>query len=184
MKLADIPKFMTDGYYRVNQSWDALEDWITSHQNIGHGMADLDLDPDFQRGHVWTPEQQISFVEFMLQGGKGSNEIRFNCVGWMRSMQGPFVLVDGKQRIEAARKFMRHDLGVFASKEKPEGYNLCDFEDAEKLGWGIDFVMMINNLPTRKAVLQWYLEINSGGVVHTKQELDKVRHLLSEEKMP
>jgi hypothetical protein len=27
--------------------------------------------------------------------------------------------------------------------------------------------------------LQWYLDLNDGGVVHTKEELDKVRGLLT-----
>jgi hypothetical protein len=28
-------------------------------------------------------------------------------------------------------------------------------------------------------VLQWYLELNSGGTPHTKEELDKVKKMLS-----
>ena len=30
-------------------------------------------------------------------------------------------------------------------------------------------------------MLQWYIEFNSGGVVHTKEELDRVRKLLEDE---
>jgi len=32
-------------------------------------------------------------------------------------------------------------------------------------------------------VLQWYLDFNSGGVVHTEEELKKVRELLESEKV-
>ena len=38
--------------------------------------------------------------------------------------------------------------------------------------------MGINNLKTRGQVLEWYLQLNDRGVVHTKEELDKVRRLL------
>ena len=31
----------------------------------------------------------------------------------------------------------------------------------------------INDLPTRKDVLQWYLEMNSAGTPHTKEEINK-----------
>ena len=110
----------------------------------------------------------------MLRGGKGSNEIRFNCVGWMEDFRGPFLLVDGKQRLEAVRRFLDNKLPVFI------GHYCGDFEDKLKLAH-VDFVMMVNSLPDLKAVLQWYLEINAGGIAHTKEELDKVRRLLASE---
>lgn len=42
------------------------------------------------------------------------------------------------------------------------------------------FDFIINDLQTEEEVLNWYLEMNSGGTVHTKEELDKVKHLLEE----
>ncbi len=171
---------MTDGNYQCNESWHSIADWVKRHQREQDGMAKLDLNPDFQRGHVWSKQQQVDFVEFMLQGGKGSNILRFNCVGWMQDWRGPFVLVDGKQRLEAALAFMDNRVAVFADRFNQEGYRLCDFED--KLGsFDPNFVCMVNNLNTREKVLKWYLEINSGGVVHTDEELDKVRKLLKQE---
>jgi hypothetical protein len=41
---------------------------------------------------------------------------------------------------------------------------------------------MVNDLKTKAEVLQWYLDINSGGVVHTETELEKVKRLLTKEK--
>jgi hypothetical protein len=35
----------------------------------------------------------------------------------------------------------------------------------------MDFVFAVNDLPTRAAVLQWYLDLNTGGVVHTSHEI-------------
>ena len=169
MKLTDIPQFTREASYRINQSWDSIESWI---QKERCGIS-LDLNPDFQRAHVWTELQQIRYVEFCLQGGKGSNELRFNCVGWMDDFRGPFVLVDGKQRLEAVQKFMRSELPVF-------GLKLNEYED--KLRWAThDFILMVNNLQTRKQVLQWYLDINAGGVAHTEEEIYKVRRLLDME---
>lgn len=39
----------------------------------------------------------------------------------------------------------------------------------------------VNNLKTRKEVLQWYVEMNSGGTPHSKEEINKVKNLLLEE---
>jgi hypothetical protein len=169
MKFADIPQLTRDASYRVNIPWDYLEEWLRPRDDVVP-----DLDPEFQRAHVWTEEQQIAFVEFMLRGGKGSNEIRFNCVGWMGDFRGPFVLVDGKQRLEAVRKFMANKLLVFGE------YYFSDFEDRLRIVY-VDFIMMVNSLPDMKSVLRWYLEINSGGTIHTDAELDKVRKLLEKE---
>ena len=44
-----------------------------------------------------------------------------------------------------------------------------------------DFVFKINDLATRKEVLQWYLDLNEGGVMHTEEEINKVRIMLNDE---
>ena len=43
-----------------------------------------------------------------------------------------------------------------------------------------DIEIVINNLPTRKQVLQWYLQMNKGNVAHTEEEINKVEKLLEE----
>ena len=76
MKLKDIKKFISDEYgYEINIGFSyiekALEDYVENYK--------LDLNPDFQRGHVWTEEQQTAYMEFLLKGGKTSRVIYFNC---------------------------------------------------------------------------------------------------------
>lgn len=91
------------------------------------------------------------------------------------------VIVDGKQRLEAIRKFLRGELKAF-------GYYIQEFEDYKNkegkivLSYKYELIFHINDLQTRKEVLQWYLDLNAGGVVHTPEELDKVRKLLEAER--
>lgn len=169
MKFKDIPQLTRKANYRINMSWRDLEscfDRWTKDRNL----AKLDLDPEFQRGHVWTESQQIAYVEFILRGGSGSNDIQFNCVGWMNSFEGPFVLVDGKQRLTAVLKFLRSELKVF-------GHYYNEFEDDFR--WGdCEFIFHVNDLKSMQEVYRWYLEMNSGGTPHTEEELDKVRKLI------
>ena len=66
MRFRDIPQFISDGSYQVNVSWEYMMDWLDRLIK----EEGLQLNPDFQRGHVWTEEQQIKFLEFILQGGK------------------------------------------------------------------------------------------------------------------
>lgn len=167
MKFSDIPKFTGEANYNVNISIKYLEETLDRHIKEG-----LNLNPDFQRVHVWTKNQSIAYVEYILKGGMSGRDIYFNCPGWMTSFEGDFVLVDGKQRLNALMLFLQNKISVF-------GYRLKEFEDKMTTMNSLNF--HINNLKTRIEVLQWYLEMNSGGVIHTKKELDKIRNLLEEE---
>lgn len=169
-KISDIKKFTRIGNYQVNVGWDGLKDNLERYQQ-DHG---LELCPDFQRGHVWSREQQIAYVEYKLRGGAGTDTIYLNCVGWMNEFEGPFVLVDGLQRITAALAFLDNEIPAF-------GHKLKQYEDGWRLLHTVDFIFNINNLKTRAEVLQWYIEMNGGGVVHSKEELDRVRSLLEKE---
>jgi hypothetical protein len=41
----------------------------------------------------------------------------------------------------------------------------------------------INDLQYRREVLQWYLDMNTGGTVHSKEEIQRVKHLLEKERI-
>lgn len=36
----------------------------------------------------------------------------------------------------------------------------------------------VNNLKTEKEVLQWYVDMNSGGTPHTEREIQKVKDMI------
>lgn len=172
MKFKDIPKFTRCANYRVTQPWNYMKGWID--KNIEE--LNLDMNPDFQRAYVWTPEQKSRYVEYILKGGVSGKEIYFNCVGWMMDFQGPFVIVDGKQRVNAVLEFLDNKVAIF-------GNNFYqDFED--KLGTMDAYLLFnVNDLPTRREVLQWYLDLNTGGTIHSEDELNKVKRLLKQEKV-
>jgi hypothetical protein len=169
-RFQDIPQFTRSASYQVNVSWGYLEEHL-NHLN-DNGL--LDLDPDFQRAHVWTEDKQRAYVEFVLRGGHSSKVIQFNCSSWMKNFNTPIELVDGKQRLESVRKFMRNELAIFG------GCRYCDFKDKLRISTA-DFIFCVNDLETRAEVLQWYLDLNTGGVVHTSEEIEKVKKLLEVE---
>lgn len=173
-RFADVPKFVRDGSYEVDIPIPSLErtiaEWTDSYYR-------LDLDPDFQRGHVWDDRKRVAYLEFFLKGGKSARVIYFNCPWWHQGSREEgyteFVLVDGKQRLTAWRKFMADEFKVFGSY-------FSEFTDHLRAHQTLKF--NVNDLKTRAEVLQWYLDFNSGGVVHTEDELARVRKLLAAEK--
>jgi hypothetical protein len=172
-----IKPFTRDANYRVNIGWSYLEKWIES-QNEGP-LCQINLDPDFQRAHVWDEQKQIRYVEYRLRMGMSGRDIYWNHPTWQnfKNQKTPFdselVLVDGKQRIEAVRRFMRNEIKAF-------GYLFNQYTDKLRM-IGVDFVMHVNDLRTRAEVLQWYIDINAGGVAHTEEEINKVKALLEAE---
>lgn len=157
-------------YYRVDVTWDLLEAHLARWQEMG-----LDLNPDFQREHVWTDAQRTAYVEWMLRGGESGRELHFNCPWWqrMQARRGEyrdFVIVDGKQRLEAVRRFLRDELLAF-------GYLRSQYVEKD-LPWDLSFSFRVCSLDTRAKVLAWYLDFNSGGTPHTEAELARVRKLL------
>lgn len=68
-KFSDIPQFTRDGSYQCDLNINRVPIWIKEMEED----MNLQLNPDFQRGHVWTEEQQIAWLEFFLKGGKSGN---------------------------------------------------------------------------------------------------------------
>lgn len=128
----------------------------------------LNLSPWFQRGHVWTEEQQVAYIEHLLSGSNSATMIQFNKPGWMgnRHVTGEMTIVDGLQRITAVRKFISDDLLVYGQK--------CS-EFGELFQCPITLKFNVCNVETEKELVEWYLKLNSGGTMHTKEELERVR---------
>lgn len=74
------------------------------------------------------------------------------------------------QRITAIRKFIKGELNVFGIKhdELPIRVILRDLR----------IVIQLYEFKNKKDLLQFYLDLNSGGTAHTEVELNRVRSLM------
>jgi hypothetical protein len=166
-KFADIPQFTSNGNWQCNFRVAEVWRWVKDQERE---LGGIDLDPDFQRSHVWTEAQQIAWLEFFFRGGK-TGRIYFNHPGWMRDWNGTLTLVDGKQRLEAIRRFMENEIPIFGSYRR-------EFTDKSHR---FDLEICVNNLKTRRQMIQWYIDMNAGGTPHTNREIDAARALLEKE---
>ncbi len=168
-RFRDIPQFTRWGSWECDFSIDRLvfnlDEWVTT---LG-----LELSPDFQRGNVWRSRQQVEFLEFFLRGGKTARVLYFNKPSWHNKVKTPyddFVIVDGLQRLGAIRKFVQNEMRVFGSYFR-------EFTDSIRITHTLK--VHVNDLPTRAEVLQWYVDFNSGGTVHSAAEIARVRELIA-----
>lgn len=165
-RFRDIPQ-MSTANYSANCPWHGLAEKLGG--TWGNINGEIILDPDYQRGHVWTKRQQREYLEYCLRGGISGRDIYWNCPGWMSDFRGPMELVDGKQRITAVLQFLDNKVKVF-------GHNYREFTDH------LDFVrhqflFHVNDLKTQAEVIQWYLDLNSG-TPHTRADIRKAEELL------
>lgn len=179
MKTADLAKIirpLRTAQYEVDHEWTyfqrALDGFVRDY-------GSLELDPDFQRGHVWAPEQQQLFMENVLRGVVSSSGflVQFNCPNFESDdFVGDLPLgvqcIDGLQRITAVMDFL-------AGKVRPFGFTMDDLSGSSFSVKGrYRFRVAIHNFTWRADLLQHYLDLNTGGTPHSAEEIERVRKLL------
>lgn len=167
--------------YKVSLFINRIEQWIKEETKTAAKMGGVfDLNPDFQRGHVWDEAKQVAYVESYLRGN-ASALFRFNNVsitGSPRIDDGDvktydMVCIDGLQRITALREFMADRLTVF---EDLKASNLRGTV-MDPLRTVFNFEVEVFAFPRRHELLDYYVAINAGGVVHTPEEIERVKIL-------
>jgi len=166
--------------YAVDYPWsgtDRMLDWLAD----GSGSP-VELEPDFQRGHVWTPAQQVAFIENALRGvlDQAAYAIRFNAPAWQAEPTGDLPAtvqcVDGLQRLTAVRQFLAGDVrpfGLHVDQLTGTPYRVAGASNRFR------FRVMVYTFQWRADLLQHYLDLNAGGTPHSADEIARVRGLLN-----
>ncbi len=168
-------------YRKINKypkcSHQSSIDWDFLLDHLKRYISDrkLDLKPDYQRNYVWNLNQKISFVEEMIKGREGINIIKFAHEKYLFSSGkvGPFSILDGKQRLTSTIEFLAGKFSVF------NGNFINDFQDKDIMLRRTGFIFQIIDFQNRKEVLNYYIQLNSGGTIHTEEELDKVKKMIN-----
>lgn len=171
------------------ESWDHLTECVTGvfrRTNRTEPELAWVLDPDYQRGVVWTTQQQSRFIGHVLAGGvqpliyvQRYQSKRFCPVPEFWKV--PEEVIDGQQRLRAIAAFMTG--GILAEVFHDGEWHTYWQKDMDKREGGL---MVLSSTVvyvdlSRADRLRFYLRLNGGGVPHTEWELDRVRALLIRE---
>lgn len=174
-----IIKPLRTAKWQADFRWDRLEDSIAS---MGNDYGGLELNPDFQRGHVWTPAQQVHFIENCLRGVVASNGflIQFNSPSWNddsseSDLPPGLQCVDGLQRYTAVTEFVKGNV-------RPFGFTAQELSRTQFSPIRIHMKVAIHDFTSRADLLDHYLSINAGGTPHSAEEIARVRDLLEQAK--
>lgn len=168
MKFRDIVQF-PHCHYRIHVNLKEVKEHLEHWDRPDMGNS-LILNPEWQRGHVWTKKQQIAFMEYFLKGGTTGREIYFNCSSWGGEYNTPTYCLDGLQRITAALAFFNNEIKVYEHYYK-------EFEDSCRI-IGSDFHFNVMKVKNKKELLSVYLMFNSGGTPHNPKELKRIQEMI------
>lgn len=180
MNIADIIPYTGSVSYEVDMGGRALQKFIED-QALEEG---IDLDPDFQRGHVWNPKNQTRYIEHLLRGGTTSRTLIWNCPGYdqpsslAQDTDAPreMVIVDGKQRLTAILGFMKNEVPVFGGRVFSDFDEQSQREILSPTG-RLRVHMAVHALTRRRELLQLYIELNEGAIAHSPEEIERVKAL-------
>jgi hypothetical protein len=165
VRLRRVQRLTPDCTYRVDIAIAAIPRFIEQYG--------IDMDPDYQRGYVWTLRQKQKFVGAVLQNNQSIPIFWFNTLSLRHA-----EVVDGKQRLSAILDWLNGKYAAICPCG--EQFMFADHDDigGRNLDMMTTLKMHFVQLP-RVDVLRFYLALNSGGTVHKAKDLDRVRSLLS-----
>ncbi|MCH2079637.1 DUF262 domain-containing protein [Prochlorococcus sp. ALOHA_ZT_50] len=171
VKYQDIEKIPTARFHYDSEAYyfctKLIPQWLKEDN--------LDLNPDFQRGHVWSERDQVGYIEYLLKGGRTASTFCFNNPQWNDWTEvSKTVCLDGLQRITALQKFINNELKAF-------GYYFKNFEDWKLIKRSLKVSYQVFTFKTRREILQFYLTLNTCGVKHSPEEIERVSKLLEQE---
>lgn len=134
------------------------------------------LNPPFQRGSVWTPEQKVAWIETLLRGS-GLPSIFINrfptehpVYGWRE------IVIDGQQRLRATAEFMTDKFRV---RGELYGEQSLPFKRNWTMGGTVCSVVLCNYKTDRECA-ELYLKLLSAGTAHTTAEIEKAQRYIKE----
>ena len=146
----------------------------------------LELNPDFQRGYVWTEEQKINYLEALFQRKLSlqARIISFNRFGYDEDedelnennpIYKKFICIDGLQRLTAIQDFINCKFTIFGKNK----LTLVDISHP-LITNNAKSVLRFNfyNFENKKDLMNFYVHFNSGGTIHSKEEIDKVKQMI------
>lgn len=191
----------------TRQTTEPLTDWrltsASSREAVGivETMLDqMDTNPPYQRGDVWTYDQRVALVKSWLMGvpipalilntrdnpGWAATEGSIWGNGRHETFGAVWAMVDGKQRLETARLWFTDELAVPASWFDPERVeSTMDTDDGPYVtyrgltevgrrfvarGWHLPVIEA--KLPSLRAEAELYLLVNGGGTAQTQADMD------------
>jgi hypothetical protein len=164
----NTPQFTVREDMRLQFHQSSISSFDTTVYHFG-----IDLEPDYQRGLVWTMEDKVKLIDSIFKG------VDIGKFVFIRrdysSDKHLYEILDGKQRLTTIMEFRedRFRYNGFLYSE------LHPFDQSHIDGYSISVADVSN--PTKEQIYRYFLRLNTGGKPMDEAHLDKVKKLLHDE---
>lgn len=165
----------------VDMPWESILEHVEGRRYRGAVTKELpwNLNPDYQRGPVWTERQQSLYIGHHLMGGQVF-PIYMQRDSTYRKHEAEEV-IDGQQRIRAICAFMRNEIPArFLHDGGWKEVRYLDMSENEQRWPSMSSRVVFLDMP-RIERLRFYIGANAGGTPHSEADLEKVADLLAKE---
>ncbi len=162
-------KLMNDDNTRINYMQQTIYSLLVRAYQAG-----VDMNPEYQREHVWSMEDKINLIEsimcnidigkfvFVERSNKESNE----------KGTGYYEILDGKQRLSAILEFHQDRFSY-----KGKVFSTLHGRDRAHFDCFAVSVAELSNLSPEQR-LQTFVRLNTAGRIMDKEHLDKVKKMI------
>lgn len=163
-------------------------DWTTETIVSQMKKGNIDLSPSFQRREAWDDKRKSAFIESLICGFPIPQII----LAESKAKKGSYIVIDGKQRLLALRRFFASpkDDGIEALKLKGlqvlgnlNSKNLEQIKEDAELSHYSDSLenqsirtTIIRNWPDNEFLYNVFLRLNTGSLPLSTQELRQALH--------
>lgn len=194
-EIADIPHYEARHWidvfpYIENATSLEFEQSNVSYSNmcldsilINYFKFGIDLNPEYQRGDVWTEEQKVKLIDSIYR------DINIGSIvlvekKWFNNnhevTSEMYEILDGKQRLTAI-------IDYFSSKFKYRGKYFYELSDCNRSEFGNQQILVgtlrLNKKDdeyNRKKVIEQFIRLNEGGTSMDKAIIEKAKEMINE----
>ena len=161
--------FIRNKDFRLCFSNRTIDDIISKAYRFG-----LDLDPDYQRGYVWTAQQKEDLIDSIF---KNIDIGKFVYVQNDYGSENLYEVLDGKQRISTILEF-------FENKFPYKGKYFNDLCGCDRNHFE-DYCIQVAEIRRGKkeTILKYFLLLNTTGTPMSKEHLDNIVRRLYDERV-
>lgn len=165
--MESTPLFGDNRLPRISYSNSTLESLYSKKYSFG-----LNLDPYYQRGLVWTQEQNLALIDSIFKEVE-IGRFLFIDLDWQGVGKHSYEVVDGKQRLSAIFDYIENKFSYKGLYYK----DLCKIDvrrfNSLSIVWGT-----LHSSTTKDELLEVFVRLNTHGVAMDKNHLEKVKRLI------
>ncbi len=165
-KIEQLNTLQEDEDIRFSYSQRHLESlFYLQYRDVG-----LDLNPDYQRGNVWTQEQKVDLIDSIF---RNIDIGKFTIIKreYRENFDFLYEVLDGKQRIIAVSEFFEGRFTYMGRRYQ----DLHPHDQHHFKNYAISYAE-INPLNDEQKY-RYFLKLNTTGVAHDEEHLGKVRKM-------